>query len=262
MSIEPFRLPSLPLLANVNLFMVELLFAGDQPRGLLLALLPTGGGPLLELPLLLGQLLVLGDELAANRFQRPLLFGRFGVGLGILLSQLGADAAERLSQHRRRRYAGKLRPKLFSRQTDFQRLAMNAFQFAAELLQRRQTLIGMFASLLDRSTLLFDVGHRLAVLGGHLLANGGGLLGELGLIGRQSLAKRLSFVLRAGQSALGFVELLPPRFQGLGGTLQLFLSRRVGRRCAPLLRRLDRGQSSQSPLDFPLLLRQALVASG
>ncbi len=88
------------------------------------------------------------------------------------------------------------------------------------------------------------------------------MLREIGVVGRQLLAKLLSFRLRVGQSAFRFLELPPPRFQSFGGASQFLFLHRVGRSRAPLLGRLDRGQPSQSPLHFPLLFQEPLVAVG
>ena len=89
----------------------------------------------------LRQLFVLLGQLAAGRFEFLLLRVQFGVGQSIVLGQLAANPSQGLNQGGRRGGAGKLDPKLFGRQADFQRLAVQAVQFAAELFQGRPAAI-------------------------------------------------------------------------------------------------------------------------
>ncbi len=209
------------MLLVLNLGPAKFLLAGDQPRCLPLKVVLAAGGPLLEPLLLFDQGLVLVGQQLADCLQFLFLFGQFRLGLAVLLSQLRADATERLGEGCRRRGAGEFRPRLFRREANLQRFPVHAGQFGTKLLQCRAAVVYLLGAALQGLAFLRQVGHGLLVLGDHLLAERGGLLLKCRLLLRYSLLKLFGFGLGSGKSRLRFVKSPLLRCQRLNGTTRL-----------------------------------------
>ena len=134
-----------------------------------------------------------------------------------MLGELAANPPQRLHQCGRRRRAGKLGPKLLGRKADFQRFAVQAEQFAAELLHGGPAAIDVFGPASDDPALLLNLGHVPPALGLEELAPRMFLAVGVTPSGRRLLLQLLHLGPLLLQSAFGLFELLLFGLQLLGG---------------------------------------------
>ena len=225
LELQPLRLPAVGAVVEGGFLLAEHLFAGHQPGGLLLGFVALRGGPLVELPLLLHQLVVLRRHLPAETLQFGLLLLQLGGGQAIVVGQPAADAAQRMRERGGRSGPGKLYPQFLGGQADFQRLAVHAAQFAPQLLQCQAALVYVVGPPLQGLPLLLQFVERAAVFGRQLLPLRAGVFLGLAALAQELFAELFDLGAGVGQPRFRLVELLLPGSDRLGRPPQDGLAR-------------------------------------
>ena len=241
---------------------MKLPFAGDQPGRCLLAFFLAAGGPLLEPPLLARRrvsccssnwLRIASNSFSARPARRwPGDIARptwCGCGPTTRVSAAGGAAPESCTQS-----------SSVARRISSVSRCMRPSSARSSFSAARQ-LIHVVGAPLHRLAFLLQVGHRLLMFGGHLLAHRGGFFGQRLPLPAELLAEVLAF--RPGPRPAvprlrQVVSCVPPVPRPRGATPDLAVRRR---RRSFLLGRLRRGQPRQ-PLGSPAALRAGSAPPG